>query len=293
MAKIKGTGRSDSLMGKFGQENDIRGGNGHDNITGREMNDALFGEGGNDNLYGGFGNDYLHGGYGVDWLYGEEGDDKLNTTTGKADYQPPNSDFEIMDGGDGFDNAHIDVRGATVYGAGARTLEIGAMQDGGYSFGIVSIHEERATIGIANVESFTLREDGPALYFVGNIGVPGAAISLSATAGDDVFCGGMEHSVVDLKAGNDTFIVSDGGDVVTLGAGADTLEFHSFYNGPRSATVLDFNVAEDTVNAQGWGVDKPLTVAEDASGTWLTAQDFTLHLVGVTGFQMPQDAVLV
>lgn len=293
MAKIKGTGRADTLFGKANQENDIRGGNGNDTIHGSNLADALFGEGGNDTIFGGDGNDYLHGGYGVDELYGGAGDDKLNVTTGKADYQPPNAALEIMDGGEGHDNAHIDVKGATVYGAEARTLEIGATQDGGYSFGIVSIYEERATIGIANVESFTLREDGPALYFVGNIGVPGAAISLSATAGDDVFCGGMEHSVVDLKAGNDTFIVSDGGDVVTLGAGADTLEFHSYYNGPRSATVLDFNVAEDTVNAQGWGVDKPLTVAEDASGTWLTAQDFTLHLVGVTGFQMPQDAVLV
>lgn len=291
MAKIKGTGRADTLFGKANQENDIRGGNGNDSIHGSNLADALFGEGGNDTIYGGDGNDYLHGGYGVDALYGGAGDDKLNVTTGKADYLPPNAALEIMDGGEGHDNAHIDVKGATVYGDEARTLEIGATQDGGYSFGIVSIHEERATIGIANVESFTLREDGPALYFVGNIGVPGAPISLSATAGDDVFCGGMEHSVVDLKAGNDTFIVSDGGDVVTLGAGADTINLSALYNGPRSAQILDFNMAEDKVMADGWNPENPLNVVEDDAGTWLMGANTSVQLVGVHGFSM--DAMLV
>lgn len=267
MARINGNAKANTLTGTGGP-------------------DALFGYGGNDTLSGGKGDDYLYGGDGVDTLYGGVGNDRMNYTSGSVDYSHTNTAAEVLDGGEGTDNAHIDVFGSTVDGMATQTVHIGAMGENRYS---VSLDSEsgygNALVAMtAGTESFVLREDGPKLNFIGNVGATGTAITVSATNQDDKFCGGGESSTVNLLGGNDTAIISGGIDTFTLGAGNDIVEFSALYNGPRSGVITDFNVAEDSLMLSGWGVDRQLTVTEDASGTWLTSGDSSLQLLGVYGF---------
>ncbi len=61
---------------------DVRGGWGHDTLTGASANDRLFGEQGNDILRGRDGDDFLDGGTGNDLLTGAQGRDNLTGGAG-------------------------------------------------------------------------------------------------------------------------------------------------------------------------------------------------------------------
>lgn len=253
-------------------------------LTGSVGGDLMMGYGGNDTLSGGKGADYLHGGYGVDKLYGGDGDDRMNFTTGPKDYSHRNTSLELLDGGNGIDNAHIDAFGSMVDGFATETVIINAMGQGKYAVSLDggAGYGNALVATTSGVESFTLREDGPSLNFTGNVGSTGPALTVSATNQGDMFCGGGENSTVNLLGGNDTAIISGGVDTFTLGTGNDTIQFTNFYNGPRNGTVTDFNTAEDTLNLAGWG--NSLNVTEDAGGTWLKGGDDSLYLVGVHNF---------
>lgn len=249
--------------------------------TGTTGADAIFGRGGNDTLSGGKGNDYLHGGYGVDKLYGGDGNDGLNLTTGPQAYSHTNTMKELLDGGAGIDNAHLDASGSSVDGLATHTVNVSAMGGGKYA---VSLQSD-AGFGNANiattvgVESFTFKDTGPAMNFLGNVGGTGPTLTVTATNGNDVFCGGGENSTVNLLGGNDIAIVSMGKDTFTLGEGADTVNFSALYNGPRNGVITDFK-AEDDLMLEGWTAET-LTATEDAGGTWLKGDDDSLYLTGV------------
>lgn len=264
----------------------INGNGGNNTLTGTNWDDALFGYAGNDTLSGGKGADYLYGGTGVDRLFGGDGNDRLNFTTENTAYSHRNTAMELLDGGNGNDNAHIDAFGSTVDSFLTTTVHLTAMGQGKYDIGLDGGggYGNAHVATTSGIESFTFREDGPNMNFIGNIGATGPALTISATNGDDAFCGGGEMATVNLLGGNDRAIISAGTDTFTLGAGNDTVEFSALYNGPRSGVVTDFNVAEDSLMLSGWGPEIPLTVAEDAGGTWLTGGDDALYLVGVHGF---------
>lgn len=253
-----------------------------DTYNGTAYGDAIFGNGGNDTLSGGKGNDYLMGGAGVDRLYGGDGNDKLNLTTGSVNYSHTNTAKELLDGGAGTDNAHIDAYGSSVDGDATDTVLVSAMGAGQYNVGLHSNSGfGNANIATAvNIESFTFRVDGPGVEFTGNVGSTGPNITFTGTNGADIFCGGGENSVVDMGAGNDRVVVSMGLDTITLGGGSDTLDFTAFYNGARTGVVNDFDVSEDILNLKGW-TSASLAITEDAGGTWLKGGDDSLYLVGV------------
>jgi Ca2+-binding RTX toxin-like protein len=264
------------------------GNNNANTLTGTTGGDAMFGMGGNDTVSGGKGNDYLMGNLGVDRLFGGDGNDKMNLTTEATAYSHTNKALELMDGGAGIDNAHIDAFGSSVDGLGTHTVIVhatgggkyGISLDSGAGFGSAPI----ATT--AGVESFTLRADGPVMSFVGNIGSTGPAITVTATNGNDIFCGGGENSTVNLLGGNDRAVISGGKDTVTLGDGADTVDFSFFYNGARNGVVTDFKVGEDDLNLDGWNSTNAPTVTEDAGGTWIKGGDDSLYLAGVQDFDI-------
>lgn len=268
-------------------------GNNKDNIlTGTKWGDAVFGLGGNDTLNGGGGDDYLHGGYGVDRLYGGTGNDRMNLTTGPADYSSDNKALELLDGGTGYDHAFIDVTGSTVDGNATNTLYINSGGTGKFDISIgADIDLESAYIGkTTSVESFTLRPDGPALSFIGNINGTPANLFMTATDRDDQFVGGAENSKVDLAGGDDMVVISAGKDVFTLGSGSDTVHFKEFSASVRDSKITDFNPAEDVLDLAGWS-EETLTVTEDRGGTWLKGGDDSLYLVGVTGFDPWTDGI--
>ena len=264
----------------------VNGNDSKNTLTGTAWGDSMFGYGGDDTLSGGKGNDYIHGGYGVDKIYGGDGDDRMNLTTGPKDYSHRNSTMELLDGGNGRDNAHIDASGSKVDGLLTDTVHVSAMGQGKYSVSLDSDsgYGNALIATTAGVESFTFREDGPLVNFTGNIGSTGPALTVSLTSKDDVFCGGGENATVNLLGGDDRAIVSGGFDTFPLGAGDDIVEFSAFYNGPRNGTITDFKVGEDSLMLSGWSAERPLAVSEDASGTWLVAGDSSLHLLGVHNF---------
>jgi Ca2+-binding RTX toxin-like protein len=263
------------------------GNNNANTLTGTSGGDAMFGLGGNDTLSGGKGNDYLMGGLGVDKLYGGDGTDKLNLTTEAVNYSHTNKALELLDGGAGSDNAHIDASGSSVDGLATKTVYVAATGGGKYAvvLGSDAGFGNAPLATTAGVESFTFKETGPAMDFTGNVTSTGPALTISATNGNDTFCGGGENSTVNLLGGNDTAIVSMGSDAFTLGAGADTVEFSAFYNGPRKGVITDFNTAEDDLMLDGWNASS-LTETEDAGGTWLKGDDDSLYLVGVHDFDL-------
>lgn len=263
----------------------VNGTPGNDTLTGTKWSDGLFGYSGNDTLYGLEGNDYLYGDKGVDRLFAGSGDDRLNFTTYKTDYSSENKALEILDGGTGYDHAFIDVSGSTVDGNATNTLYINSGGTGKFDISIgADIDLESAYIGkTTSVESFTLRPDGPALSFIGNINGTPANLFMTATDRDDQFVGGAENSKVDLAGGDDMVVISAGKDVFTLGSGSDTVHFKEFSASVRDSKITDFNPAEDHIDLSGWSPET-LTVTETNGGTMLSGNDDSLFLAGVTGF---------
>jgi Ca2+-binding RTX toxin-like protein len=263
------------------------GNNQANSFVGTSGGDSAYGLGGNDTLSGMGGIDYLMGGLGVDKLYGGDGNDKLNLTTEAVGYTYANKSIEVLDGGAGFDNAHIDALGSSVDGLATQTVYIGATGGGKYSIvlGSDAGFGNAPLATTAGVESFTFKETGPAMDFTGNVASTGPVLTVTATNGNDIFCGGGENSTVNLLGGNDTAIVSMGSDTFTLGAGADTVEFSAFYNGPRKGVITDFNTAEDDLMLDGWNASN-LTETEDTGGTWIKGDDDSLYLVGVHDFDL-------
>lgn len=271
----------------------FNGNNSNNNLVGTNWGDAMFGNGGNDTISGGKGNDYLHGGLGVDRLYGGDGDDRMNLTTGTKAYSHTNTSKELLDGGAGIDNAHIDAKGSTVDGMATHTVNIGYSGPGDYWISLSSnAGYGNARIATAeSVESFTLREDGPALNFLGNIGGIGPHLAVTATNKADFFTGGGENTTANLMGGDDTAIISSGTDIFTLGEGADTVKFTAWYNGARDGVVNDFNPDEDILDLAGWSDANPLTVTEENLGTRLSAGDDSLLLIGVYGYDSMNDFI--
>lgn len=270
----------------------VNGTSGNDTLTGTKWSDGLFGYAGNDTLYGLEGNDYLYGDKGVDRLFAGSGDDRLNFTTCATNYSSQNKALELLDGGNGFDHAFIDVSGSSVDGNSTDTLYINANGTGKFDISIGAyIDLESAYIGkTTSVESFTLRPDGPALSFIGNINGTPANLFMTATDRDDQFVGGAENSKVDLAGGDDMVVISAGKDVFTLGSGSDTVHFKEFSVSVRDSKITDFNPAEDVLDLAGW-TKETLTVTEDRGGTWLKGGDDSLYLVGVTGFDPWTDGI--
>jgi Ca2+-binding RTX toxin-like protein len=227
------------------------------------------------------------GGLGIYKLYGGSGDDKLNLTTADVNYSSSNKTFELLDGGSGKDNAHIDATGSFVDSTPTDTVSVAAMGGGKYSVSVIGDSEfGSATIATTTgIESFTFKDTGPAVDFVGNVGGTGPALTVSTTNGNDLFCGGGENSTVNLLGGNDTAIVSMGADTFTLGGGVDTVNFSALYNGPRNGVITDFKQGEDDLMLEGWNATT-LTATEDAGGTWLKGDDDSLYLTGVHGLDL-------
>lgn len=262
----------------------IDGTSGNETLSGTKWSDAVFGGAGNDTIFGLGGDDYLYGGFGVDAIYAGTGNDRMNMTSGETNYSRGTA-RELLDGGTGFDHAFIDVSGSTVDGNPTDTVYINASGIGKFTIwaGADPDLDSARIADTVSVESFTLRPDGPAISYIGNIGGPAINLFLTATNGDDQFVGGGESSKVDLLGGNDTAIISMGRDVFTLGAGEDLVKFDISYNGPRDGKITDFNPAEDRLDLAGWSPDT-LTVTETNGGTMLSGNDDTLFLAGLTGF---------
>jgi Ca2+-binding RTX toxin-like protein len=103
LGPIVGTGGpgNESLLRGSSEADSLDGGPGNDLLNGQEGADTLAGGDGNDSLSGGGDNDTITGGAGVDTFNGSSGDDTLFAEDDEADTS--------LNGGPGFDTAHVDV----------------------------------------------------------------------------------------------------------------------------------------------------------------------------------------
>ena len=95
--EIYGFGGNDNIRGLDGDDV-IRGGDGDDSINGNLGNDSLNGNMGNDLVRGGKGNDEVRGGKGNDWVYGDDGMDVVMGDIGN-DILLGMSGNDYLDGG--------------------------------------------------------------------------------------------------------------------------------------------------------------------------------------------------
>jgi Ca2+-binding RTX toxin-like protein len=193
---------------------------------------TLMGGAGNDVLIGGVGIDALYGGIGNDSLYGGDGNDRLSGDAG-TDLLRAGNGNDFLNGGAGLDVLWCGLGDDTAYG--------GLGDD--------------ALFGEDGIDR--LWGDDPSMPTMGGNdwldGGAGADI-LTGGVGNDLLYGGIGLDTLDGGAGADSV---DGGedwdrDVITLGAGADTLVSHrftdpanpGFYFAPPD-DVRDFHRPED------------------------------------------------
>ena len=151
----------------------IAGGDGRDNLNGREGNDVLVGRDGVDQLSGGDGNDILIGGRGADMLTGGSGNDLLideAVANWEVDSNPPVYNLSEARGGDGHDllvwrlaSAPGDLaRPSYLYGdAGADTFILDASHGSWGSIALFFHPEEKDQIDLSALRDL----DGSRLTF--------------------------------------------------------------------------------------------------------------------------------
>jgi len=209
--------------------------------------DIVTGDATANTFYGGSGNDVLSGLAGTDTLVGGAGNDVLNGGLG----------IDHMTGGAGNDIFYVDNAGDVVdeaNGAGIDTVL------STINFSLVGRFVEHLTLqGTANI---TATGNDLANRLIGNIG-------------NNVISGGAGSDVLNGDAGNDTLIGGADHDVMTGGAGNDFFRFNVAPVAANSKTIVDFNVADDTIQ-----LDKAFMAALDTTGV-LAAAKFVANTTGL------------
>jgi Ca2+-binding RTX toxin-like protein len=257
----------------------INGGQGNDAIGGGDANDFLVGGAGNDNLSGGDGNDSLLGGGGDDVLTGGAGNDTaiINASTDGKDRvnlgdgndlvnvgaagpgqirltftssevgNGMTSDSDTMSGQDGFLAVRMRLESAQGSASGdqSRFDDEGitfASTTAGLTFDVRDLvsgvargnHFEVVTLGTNESEMLTAVQPARAYY-------------INAGQGDDTVTGGVARDFLVGGAGNDTLDGGIGNDSLLGGGGQDKFLFSTTLGATNVDTVVDFNVADDSV----------------------------------------------
>lgn len=181
-----------------------------DQINGYAGDDTIDGGDGDDDLHGWDGDDFVGGGRGADTLHGQAGDDALRGGAGN-DSLFGHSDNDVLAGGAGADVLHG--------GAGDDLLWGDEGDD--------ALH--------GGLDADTL---------VGGLGQD----TLFGGWGDDLLDGreldAAEQDYLNGGSGDD-YIVAGGLDIVTAGAGADSIFIGDWIEADQEALVTDFNGSED------------------------------------------------
>lgn len=209
--QFDGTGELDGkfvVLGGFGSDT-LKGGAGADTLKGGFAADIVQGAGGADMLFGDDGNDVMDGGDGGDTINGGTGADKMSGGAGADKYYVDNVGDRIVE------TASADID--TVISSVSYTLA-------------------------ANVENISL--GGTA-----NIGANGNALAnkMIGNAANNTMKGFDGADSLNGGAGNDVLYGGVGIDALAGGTGSDTFVFNAPVNANNRDTIVDFNVADDTM----------------------------------------------
>ncbi len=205
---ISGDDGPDIIAGTGGNDQ-INGYGGDDVITGGNGDDQLFGNLGHDDIHGDAGNDTLHGGDNADSLYGEGGDDALFGHNGD----------DVLTGGSGADSL--------VGGAGNDSLGGGDGDDALHG----DLDDDTLDGGMGQDTLFG---------GWGNDVVNGVTADESTEAAGDI----DDRDYLN-GGGGDDLIIAGRDDIVTAGAGKDSILLGDWLSQGHQAEVLDFSAAED------------------------------------------------
>lgn len=200
-----------SLMANI--ENLTLTGTGNINGAGNGLNNTLIGNSGNNVLNGGIGADVMQGGEGNDTYYVDNRNDSVVENSG---------------GG-------VDKVMATV------SYTLGSYVENLTLIGTSSIN------GIGNALNNTLIGNAASNVLAGQAGND----ILSGLSGNDALYGGMGRDKLFGGLGNDVLNGGLGNDTLSGGAGKDIFVFNSALNSlTNKDTILDFNVADDTIRLE-------------------------------------------
>ncbi|MGD1892651.1 MAG: calcium-binding protein [Cyclobacteriaceae bacterium] len=246
---VYGYAGHDALITSSGNDT-LYGGDGNDAMNSTSGENLFYGEGGNDTItggsgndiaYGGDGNDQLRGLGGYDWLYGEGGNDTF--VAGK-------DGDDILDGGEGTDQANYLYAGLTegldidLTRTSGHVIKQGGVTDTLSSIEVFELSNLDDTfIGDYTAISANLR-DGDDTAWLG-----GGADNVSGWNGNDEIHGGGGNDVLYGQAGNDDLYGDDGRDTLRGDGGDDNL-----YGG-LGDDVLIAGLGNDTYDG-GDGVDE-------------------------------------
>ena len=210
--------------------NDIRGGEGNDVLTGTDVGERIYGEGGRDELFGLGGNDELSGGADNDILVGGRGNDLLAGGAGADEYY-----FMVGDGSD----IIREVRDGATNEVHFRSSGSGDYVADDFSASVFSSvgNDLRISLNIGGIrQDVTLKDyflDTRLfeLFFVAGTDESAVPSSIAVpnfvfgTSGDDTLTGTAGVDIIYGFAGNDYITGSAGGDVFHGGAGIDTVSY--------------------------------------------------------------------
>ncbi|WP_211259381.1 calcium-binding protein [Belnapia moabensis] len=244
---------------------------------------------GNDTLVGGKDGDFLVGGAGDDWLQGGRGDDSLLGGAGNdtAVIKPSRDGADVIDLGAGDDvvlvkhgqggQIRLTFTSAEVGNGNANDSNTMLNQDGGLAVrfqmedgagtlqGPISRFDDEgisfrasggSTFDVRDLVAGTQRGDQFEVVQLGTMAMDvidhsddREAYYVNAGMGEDVVTGGKGRDFLVGGAGNDTLNGGAGQDSLLGGGGADTFVFGASETG--SDTIVDFSVADDTIQLDG------------------------------------------
>jgi Ca2+-binding RTX toxin-like protein len=258
--RIFGLGGDDSLLDReqpldplaeYGGDDQLRGGDGNDNLYSYGGLDTLYGDDGDDYLvsndvvgtgvlfFGGNGNDSIYGSIGFDTLYGESGDDNLNGGGGN-DILSSGIGNDSLDGGEGDDALSSNGSDYLVGDSGNDTLFSSATGNsivdrdtllGGSGDDLYIIKQSTNIVtellneGIDRVDAYTSYSLGANIENLSLLDPLATNISgaFSATGNslNNVLTGNSTGNVMSGKAGNDRLVGQNGNDVYVIDADLD------------------------------------------------------------------------
>lgn len=272
---VTGNGLSNRLTGSDGA-NTLMGLDGDDTIASHGGADSLDGGEGNDSLLGGAGNDTLIGGAGNDLLNGGSGNDSMNGGTGDDIYVIDSTSDLVIEVVDGLEYGGMDTILSTVSVGVFQGVETITLQGSGT---ISAAGDEGDNILTGNTGANLLQGNGGFDLLNGGDGND----TLEGGEGNDGLFGDGGNDVMRGGLGDDSYQVTDAGDVVTelAGEGYDTV-YTTVENLTLAANVEDLWLQGSVV--KGTGNNDANGIAGNAMDNQLYGEGGDDLLIGEEGY---------
>ena len=255
VAAVNGTGND--------LDNHLIGNDGINKLSSGGGNDRLDGMGGDDRLDGGAGADIMSGGIGNDYYFVDDAGDQVVERAGEGIDTvetlisltlAANVENLVLGGVAGIDGTGNSLANRLTGNFGANRLDGGLGADimaggkGNDTYvvdNIGDVVQEAANEGVDTVESkidWTLGDNIENLTLTGTGATKGVGNALA-----NVIHGNAGNNRLDGGAGNDQIYGGGGHDTLIGGAGRDNFFFDGPIGANESDTILDYNVADDTI----------------------------------------------